>query len=608
MKKAILPLVCLFVSVHVLFPQGRSSSEFVPREIREIAGNQGKRYALCIGINDYEDREIVDLGAAQNDAKALANALETEGQFDRVVVLTDDVTSRDQSGRYPSLRNIWDQLQRMEILLNPEDLVVFSFAGHGVTKGEDGYLLPIDAYYDDVPGSSLRVSDIVQWLENTGVEKSLLLLDACRETLTENISRGLTRKRLHPQRFQYANISAVFYSTKEGLLSYEDTDSGHGVFTRFLLEGIRGKADYQYGDSDGLVTFRELGSFLEEAVTNYAYNRNWRQKPEAIYKGDEFGDLALSTYGGRVDTASKVLSRSIGKGEKDYGSGNGTISLFSNVDGTVILDGKNSGRVAAGEVITLRRVPAGAHFIEVDHNYGRFRSEAEVYTGETAYLANKVVLSELDIRTYEGINFVYVSGSGGSEGFWISETEISLGHFALFVDDTGYRPEGDWNKHFKTNYDYFPVGNVSKNDAEAFARWLSDRISRKVLLPTREQWEYAAGKKYGRSYPWGNNWHAGYCHSAVTNPRGMLPVTGGRGPVQVFDFYNDITLDGVTGLAGNMREWLRDEQKAGGRTFGLIAGGGWTESKSSYFEAGYTTRKPAAYAEEGIGFRVVISE
>lgn len=526
-----------------------------------------------------------------------------------MAVLTDDVSPRDGSGRYPSLRNIWDQLERIEMLFQPQDLVVFSFAGHGVTKGDDGYLLPIDAYYDDVPGTSLKVGDIVGWLENTGVKKSLLLLDACRETLTENISRGLTRKRLSPERFQYAEISAVFYSTKEGLLSYEDDESEHGVFTRFLLEGIRGKADYQYGNSDGIVTFRELASFLEEAVTNYSYNRNWRQKPEAIFKGEEFGDLALSTYGGRVDRSSRTLTRGIGEGdEEDYGSGSGTISLFSNVDGVVSLDGDNMGGISAGELLTLKRISAGQHFLEIDHNYGRFRTEANVYTGKTTELANKVVLAERDMQTYEGINFVYVSGRGGTGGFWISETEISLGHFSLFIEDTGYEPDGEWDRYFKTNFDYFPVINVSKNDAQAFARWLSEIIGKPAALPTLEMWEFAAGSKYSRKYPWGNVWDTAYCHNGAFNPRGMLPVTGGRGPVQVFVFFNDITLDGVTGMAGNVREWLQDEQKASGRTFGLIAGGGWTETKSSYFAADYVTRKPVGYTEEGLGFRVVIPE
>ncbi|TFG63524.1 MAG: hypothetical protein E4H36_05390 [Spirochaetales bacterium] len=599
-------LAALLFSLAVLSPalaQSRGGgADLMLQTISAIPGNEGKRYAICIGINDYEDREIVDLNAAKNDAIALANALTEAGQFDQVVVLTDDVSSRDQTGRYPSKRNIREQLDRIEILFNPNDLVVVSFAGHGVMKGEDGYLLPIDAYYSDVGGTSLRVKDILDWLEHTGVRKSLLLLDACRENLTEEISRGLSRKRLGPEDYQFANVSAVFYSTRAGLLSYEDVNSDHGVFTRFLLEGIRGKADYQYGNSDGIVSFRELASFLEEAVTNYAYNRNWRQKPEAIFTGETFADLALSTYGGRIDGSAKALAG------KNFGSGEGTINLYSNVDGEVLLDDKPKGRITAGEVLTFKRVPAGPHFLEIDHKYGRYRNEAEVYAGKVTELANKVVLEEQDIRTYEGINFMYVSGQGGTAGFWMSETEISLGHFALFVEDSGYRPEGVWDKHFKTNFDYFPVTNVSKKDAESFAAWLAGLTGKDIALPTQQQWEYAAGKKYGRIYPWGNTWHADYCHSLAGSPRGMLPVTGGRGPVQVFDFFNDITLNGITGMAGNVREWLQDDQKAGGRTFGLIAGGGWTESKSTYFAADYSTQKPVTYTEDGVGFRLVIRE
>jgi hypothetical protein len=303
------------------------------------------------------------------------------------------------------------------------------------------------------------------------------------------------------------------------------------------------------------------------------------------------------------------MTRSLGGGrEKDYGSGHGTIEIYSNVDGTVTLDDENKGRVEAGELLTLKRIQAGPHFIEIDHTYGRYRNEAEVFAGKTTELANKVVLEERDIKTYEGINFVYVSGQRGASGFWISDSEITLGQFGMFVDETGHRAEGDWDANFKTNYDYFPVSDVSKEDAEAFAKWLSDIVGKKITLPTMKQWEYAAGGKYARNYPWGNNWHAGYCHNETTDPRGMLPVTGGRGPVQVMDFFNDITLDGVTGMAGNLREWLRDETKAGGRSVGYIACGSWTLSKSKYFEIDYTTKKPVYYTAEDVGFRLVIEE
>jgi hypothetical protein len=52
--------------------------------------NQGNRYAIIIGINEYEDAAISKLNKARNDAKALDRLLKAQGQFNKVILLTDD--------------------------------------------------------------------------------------------------------------------------------------------------------------------------------------------------------------------------------------------------------------------------------------------------------------------------------------------------------------------------------------------------------------------------------------------------------------------------------------------------------------------------------------
>ena len=46
-------------------------------------------------------------------------------------------------------------------------------------------------------------------------------------------------------------------------VSMESEDYKHGIFTYFLLEGLRGKADF---DSDGLVTIDELYPYVSDNV------------------------------------------------------------------------------------------------------------------------------------------------------------------------------------------------------------------------------------------------------------------------------------------------------------------------------------------------------
>jgi len=55
---------------------------------------------------------------------------------------------------------------------------------------------------------------------------------------------------------------------------------GHGVFTYYLLEGLRGGGD---GDGDGIVTFTELYDFVYSSVRNATEGR---QNPQRAGLGD----------------------------------------------------------------------------------------------------------------------------------------------------------------------------------------------------------------------------------------------------------------------------------------------------------------------------------
>ena len=578
-------------------------------QIDELPSAAGKRYAICVGVNGYEDPGIQDLDKAGNDAKALGKALKEYGKFDEVFVLTDEVDPRyDRMGLYPRLRNIRDKLTYLQDFLTPDDLVVFSFSGHGISDSRGrGYLVPADADYNDPHGTSLPVEELVSWIHGSGIRKSLLLIDACREEVSETVSRGLSDDRLKAARYENSEVSAVFYATKTGWYSFEDQASDYGIFTRFLLEGIRGKGDYQYGNSDGVVTFRELSAFVQDGVSGYALSLGLKQIPYIHYNGETFGDLAVSTYGGTIDVRTRGMRDESGQ-EEDFGSGFGTIRIYSNAGGTVVLDSEPAGDIAQGETVVLDHIAAGRHFVEIVHDYGTYRTEAVLYGGTTVDVNNTVILEEEDPVNLLGMNFLRVEGAGAAGSFLMAETEVTMGMFAAFVDETGYTPDGKWDSGYRPNYGYYPVSYVSKRDADAFARWFSDRTGVRAGLPTLEQISSAGGKNRGLPFPWGKTWNPEYCHNSSTSPFGMLPIVGARGPVQVMYFFRDITLDGITGLAGNVREWCSDESSSGGSTLGVIAGGSWQQNRARYFMAGFSTKKPVYHTAEDLGFRLVIMD
>jgi hypothetical protein len=576
--------------------------------IEGLKGNSGKRYALCIGIDDFKDPAIPALKGARNDASELAETLKKYGQFDVVEKMTDDIDpTYDGARSYPQLANLRSKLASLALRIKPEDLLVFFFAGHGIATEEgEGYLLLADTVSADKWNTSLPIKDVLAWVSKTKVRKSLLILDACRVTMERSASRGLVPTSIRAERYESSTVSAIFYATKTGWASYDDPNSSHGIFTKFLLEGIKGRADYQGGNGDGIVTFGELSGFVESQVTSYAHEQRLDQSPSVSYNGETFGDLAVSTYSASLDAATRIEKAAA---PSLAGAGLGSALLYSNAEGKVELDGEAKGDIARGQSLALEELAAGRHRVVISHVYGSFDKEFDVLPGAITHVANITInRPERDNRQIGDMPFVFVKGSGGLPGFWLGMTEVRFDQFASFVRQSGYKAQGSWERYYKPAYGYYPVIHVTWEDCAAYARWFSKKFKVKADLASLSQWQYAAGGRYGTTYPWGDEWEPEYCQCSGSKAPDALPLEGESGPLQELFFLNDITLDGVKMLAGNVSEWCADKKKAedGTTDIAACAGGSWRLAKPKYFAASYSQYKAVTSEDEDQGFRIVL--
>src|SRR5215467_3971765 len=147
-----------------------------------ILPTKAKRYAVVIGVDQYADTQITTLGGASNDAKSLANALIQYAGFpnEQVTLLASDQPAE----RQPTRGNILRRLSNMAAVVPPDGLLLLSFAGHGVERGGQAFLLPSDSQVsndvDLLEQTAINVAQIKERIKKIGVTQVLLILDACR--------------------------------------------------------------------------------------------------------------------------------------------------------------------------------------------------------------------------------------------------------------------------------------------------------------------------------------------------------------------------------------------------------------------------------------------
>ena len=142
-----------------------------------------------------------------------------------------------------------------------------------------------------------------------------------------------------------------------------------------------------------------------------------------------------------------------------------------------------------------------------------------------------------------------------------------------------------------------PVVGIDCSDAGAYCAWLDTVYGPGHRLPTEDEWEKAARGNDGRAFPWGNRWHATYCHT-----RKATGGTAVRDPGT--DFALDQSVYGIRQLAGGVSEWTGSGIKD--TVDRVIKGGNWTSgtlecrSASRYGESMDNVRN-------NLGFRVARS-
>jgi formylglycine-generating enzyme required for sulfatase activity len=119
-------------------------------------------------------------------------------------------------------------------------------------------------------------------------------------------------------------------------------------------------------------------------------------------------------------------------------------------------------------------------------------------------------------------------------------------------------PEASWRNLNFLQDDSHPVVCVTWNDAQDYARWLSQRTGRNYRLLTEAEWEYAARAGTATPFPWGStashanaNYGADVCCSVLALGRDRWEYTSPAGSFLPNAF-------GLHDMHGNVLQWVQD--------------------------------------------------
>jgi hypothetical protein len=267
------------------------------RKLKKFEYPYRRSYAIIVAIDEYNSLSgrYRPLNNMVSNAKLLAGELEKTGfPSEHILFLFNErATSRNIQAL---LEEFWDGGKYRDA-----DRLVFYFGGHGdnISRNSDeesaervGFLITADFDETQPTRTSLLLRDLTgRHFENIVSRHVLMLVDSCSSGLALPRFQNANSERAELERFRrYAAIKSESERPARNILvagtgKQEALWENGGVFTRSLIEGIAGAADF---NRDRIIEFDELALYSKDTVRAKAIATGVEQEP-AAFKATAWG-------------------------------------------------------------------------------------------------------------------------------------------------------------------------------------------------------------------------------------------------------------------------------------------------------------------------------
>ena len=582
-----------------------------------------QRVAIVSGVNQYNDSDIRNLRYAVEDTRKIANLLDRAGFETRY--LYDASQGRHQ-----------DELDLVSQKLEPGDLMLFYFSGHGLDVNGRHLLLCQDARDKSLRfgRGGLWVEEIKETFAHTGANR-VFVFDTCREALlirrsVVNEMRGSATLRdiatAPAEPDAAAGALTILCACDEGDTAQEDGDLGHGLFSAAFLECFR----------DAIQARRALrldGSCLDSirrrmVETARKHNLSVRQRPWIQSTGTFPLILTGSSDSGQATISTAALPEPPPTPPQDHPS-----RPAPPLHWWLVIDGQEKGPLdepAVRDAIKQGKVtrqtecwrngmdkwrPIGRtdewessfppihpvpEIVTPPKREPRLPDMIEMDCGEGVTLRCKLVpagsflMGSKESDSEQPVHEVMISAP-----FYMGDYPVTQAQYEAVLR----KNPSNWKGKDR------PVECVSWGDASGFCEEFSAEAGRRVSLPSEAQWEYACRAGTTTRYSFGDSesrldlygWHDGNSGSEThrvgqkkPNPWGLYDMHG-----NVWEWCQDNWHDSYKSAPTDGSAW------AGGVAARVVRGGCWDDDPQ-YCRSSTRFRYVPGSRGNFIGFRVVV--
>lgn len=228
------------------------------KDIYTEKDDETRVWAVVIGVSRYNHMPV--LRYSDDDAYRIYAFLKSpEGGAlpdEQIKIVIDEDATREK---------ILKVLQHTLLKADENDVVMVYFSGHGL----EGSFVPIDF---DGYENLIQHEEVIEILSASKARYKMCFADACHSgSLTASKSADVqnTIDKYYNAFLDIRGGTAFMLSSKAEEFSLEDGGLRQGVFSHFLIRGMKGEADVDFND---VVTIDELFKFVHFEVRRYTGN------------------------------------------------------------------------------------------------------------------------------------------------------------------------------------------------------------------------------------------------------------------------------------------------------------------------------------------------